>query len=55
VKYEHLYPNPRENGHQVEAGLRAYFHYYNAERPHTSLGDLTPDECYGVAQIRRAA
>ena len=55
VKYEHLYPNPRENGHQVEAGLRAYFHYYNAERPHTSLGDLTPDEFYGVAQIKRAA
>ena len=55
VKYEHLYPNPRENGHQVDAGLRAYFHYYNAERPHTSLGDLTPDEFYGVAQIKRAA
>jgi len=55
VKYEHLYPNPRENGHQVEAGLRAYFHYYNAERPHTSLDDLAPDEFYGVAQIKRAA
>lgn len=55
VKYEHLYPNPRENGHQVEAGLRAYFTYYNADRPHTALGDLTPDEFYGVAQVKRAA
>jgi putative transposase len=55
VKYEHLYPNPQENGHAVEAGLHTYFHYYNAERPHTSLGDLTPDEFYGVAQVKRAA
>lgn len=55
VKYEHLYPNPRENGHAVEAGLREYFQYYNAERSHSSLGDLTPDEFYGVACIQRAA
>ena len=55
VKYEHLYPNPRENGHAVEAGLREYFHYYNAERSHSSLRDLTPDEFYGVPCIQRAA
>ena len=56
VKYEHLYPNPRENGHAVEAGLRTYFQYYNTDRSHTALGDRTPDEAYsGIATIKKAA
>ena len=56
VKYEHLYPNPRDNGHAVEAGLRTYFQYYNGDRPHTALGDQTPDEAYsGLATIKKAA
>ena len=56
VKYEHLYPNPRESGHAVEAGLRTYFQYYNTDRSHTALGDRTPDEAYsGIATIKKAA
>lgn len=56
VKYEHVYLNPRENGHEVENGLRTYFEYYNTERSHTALDDQTPDETYyGIAQRKRAA
>ena len=56
VKYEHVYLHPYDTGHEVEAGLRTYFAYYNAERGHSSLNDQTPDETYsGVATMRRAA
>jgi len=56
VKYEHVYLHPHDDGHEVEKGLETYFGYYNAERSHTSLNDLTPDETYyGVATMKRAA
>ncbi|MBU2798696.1 transposase, partial [Acidithiobacillus sp. VAN18-4] len=43
VKYEHVYLRPAETGTELKAGLRTYFDWYNAERPHSSLGDRTPD------------
>jgi putative transposase len=46
LKYEEVYPKPAENGHQLEAQLRAYFTWYNDERPHSSLGDRTPREAH---------
>jgi putative transposase len=46
LKYEQIYPKPAENGHQLEAQLRAYFAWYNDERPHSSLGDSTPREAH---------
>lgn len=46
LKYEQVYPSPAENGHQLEARLRAYFAWYNDERPHSSLGDRTPREVH---------
>jgi putative transposase len=56
VKYEHVYLHPYNDGHEVEAGLRTYFAYYNAERGHSSLNDHTPDEMYyGVTPMKRAA
>ncbi|MBU2777363.1 transposase, partial [Acidithiobacillus sp. CV18-2] len=39
VKYEHVYLRPAETGTELKAGLRTYFDWYNAERPHSSLGD----------------
>lgn len=30
-------------------GLTEYFVFYNGERPHQSLGNLTPDQVYATA------
>ena len=30
-------------------GLTEYFVFYNGERPHQSLGNLTPNEVYTMA------
>jgi putative transposase len=46
LKYEQVYPTPAENGHQLEQQLRAYFAWYNDERPHSSLGGRTPREIH---------
>ena len=46
LKYEQIYPTPAENGHQLEEQLRAYFAWYNDERPHSSLDDRTPREAH---------
>ncbi|HQU00539.1 MAG TPA: IS3 family transposase [Acidimicrobiales bacterium] len=46
LKYDHLYLNPAENGSACRAGIAAYLRYYNEDRPHSSLGDATPDEVY---------
>ena len=46
LKYEQIYPQPAENGHQLEEQLRRYFIWYNDERPHSSLGDDTPRETH---------
>jgi putative transposase len=42
VKYERLYPRRYATVPELEAGLREYFRWYNAERPHQSLGYRTP-------------
>jgi hypothetical protein len=33
----------------LKLGLTEYFEFYNAERPHQSLGDLTPIQVYRTA------
>jgi len=44
VKYEDLYPKGYGSVAELEAGLTAYFQFYNAVRPHQSLGYRTPAE-----------
>ena len=44
LKYDHIYFNPAENGTTCRAGISEFLKYYNEERPHSSLGDATPDE-----------
>jgi putative transposase len=44
VKYEDIYLNDYATGHELRTGLRRYFHFYNCERPHQSLGYRTPVE-----------
>jgi len=42
VKYEEVYLKAYSNGREAKAGLDAYFHFYNAQRPHQALGYRTP-------------
>jgi len=42
VKYECVYLQEWETVALVREALRRYFHFYNHERPHQSLGGLTP-------------
>jgi len=37
VKWEQIYLNPADDGHQLHHQLHAYFTYYNHRRPHQSL------------------
>jgi putative transposase len=46
VKYEDIYIKDYELIPELESGLRAYFWFYDEERPHQSLGYRTPGEVY---------
>ena len=47
LKYEWVYPREWEHGLHLKDGLGVYLRYYNTDRPHSALGDRTPDEAYG--------
>lgn len=49
LKYECVYLYAFETGSELRAGLAKWIGYYNARRPHSSLGGRTPDEAYSVA------
>jgi len=55
VKYDHVYLNPANSGNELRAGLNVFLNYYNEERPHSSLGDMTPDEVYYQSKIQKRA
>lgn len=46
LKYEWIYPREWEHGLHLKKGIDIWMTYYNQERPHSSLGDFTPDEAY---------
>lgn len=46
LKYECVYLHAFESGSQAKAGIGKWLAYYNAERPHSTHGILTPDEAY---------
>ncbi|WP_370737382.1 IS3 family transposase [Shimia thalassica] len=46
LKYECAYLNAFETGSEMRAGIGKWLTYYNAERPHSTHGILTPDEAY---------
>ena len=46
VKYEEVYLKAYSNGREAKAGLDAYFHFYNTQRPHQALGYRTPAEVF---------
>lgn len=49
VKYEHVYLYVYPDGLSLYKGLAQYFKFYNEERRHQSLNDITPHECYRQA------
>jgi putative transposase len=52
VKYEYVYLHSHTDGMQLWKGLNDYFHAYNHENPHSSLGMATPaDVYYGRARL----
>ena len=55
VKYEHVYVHPVANGTELKAGLKAYFAWYNGEKPHSALNDRTPDAVYAESVQRQVA
>ena len=46
VKYHYIYLHTFDSGSQLRSGLRRWFEFYNSQRSHQSLDDLTPDEVY---------
>lgn len=46
VKYEEVYLNDYASPREAQLGLSRYFHFYNFERPHQSLGYQTPAAVY---------
>jgi putative transposase len=46
VKYEDIYIKDYERVPDLEAGLMAYFRFYDEDRPHQSLDYRTPGEVY---------
>lgn len=51
VKYEDVYLKGYGNTMERMIGLAEYSVFYNGERPHQSLGNLTPDQVYATANV----
>ena len=49
VKYEEVYLNEYQSVEDLRQRLGLYFQYYNNERTHQSLNNLTPSEVYANA------
>jgi putative transposase len=46
VKYEHIYLHIYDDAVQLYNGLKAYFGFYNQDRPYQGLAYETPEEFY---------
>lgn len=46
VKYEDIYLKDYASVPELDAGLLAYFRFYNQDRPHQSLDYRTPAEVH---------
>jgi putative transposase len=55
VKYEEVYLKAYESVSGARAGIGEYFEFYNARRPHSSLGRMTPDQFYNKPLTAPAA
>ena len=46
LKYQYLYLRSFDTGTELRQGLRQWFAFYNQERSHQALDNMTPDEVY---------
>ena len=46
VKYEEVYLRAYDSVREARASLGRYLDFYNAKRPHSSLGARTPEQAY---------
>ena len=46
LKYEEVYLSEYTTGSEARAGISWWINFYDQRRPHSSLGDLTPNEAY---------
>ena len=54
VKYEDIYLKDYDQSKELEAGLTAYFLFYDEDRPHQSLDYRTPGEVYRAETCQAA-
>jgi putative transposase len=55
IKYEEVYLHAYASVSEAKAGISRYLAFYNGRRPHTALGDRTPDEAYFTQQTLKNA
>ena len=55
VKYEEVYLKAYSGGREARVGIDDYFHFYNTQRPHQSLGNRTPGEVYNGGSAESTA
>jgi len=53
VKYEEIYLKEYSNIEELKRSLKAYFEFYNHERPHKFHMGRTPAEIYGVEKVKQ--
>ena len=46
LKYHYIYLHSFDTGSELHNGLRYWFNFYNRDRFHQALDNLTPDEVY---------
>ena len=46
MKYQEVYLEAYHDGKDARLGIGSYFRFYNIERPHQTLGCLTPSEAF---------
>lgn len=46
IKYERVYLRAYDGVSVARTDLAQFIHWYNAQRPHSSLGDETPEQAY---------
>ncbi len=51
VKYEEVYLKAYQDSRDARVGLGNYFRFYNAERPHQTLGYRTPAEVFNTTLV----
>ena len=46
VKDENVFPKGYDDPYAAKKGIKEFIHYYNYERPHQALGQVTPHQVY---------